>query len=531
MEDQVQNGGQQQRKKFGGWKVVILTIAVIAVVGVVTTFAFVLNKSPKEQYFLAEKNSFEQVMTEVEDRYQNELDWLAYTEEHAIESVIELSADMNEPAGMSTGMSAGMDVPQIVNNASLTITTAQDKQNKQAHTAIEAGVADIQLTGVEAYIDEEKAILGLPFIEDMWQVKGANIGTILNHLDPATFTGEEEIDFGMFFENSTLPEEDVNYIKEEYGKQLYDALPEDGFSTSSEDVDVEGETINAEKFEFHLTEEQLQTIFSDLFATMAEDERLKEIIKEQYQLQTFGGMSGTQSPAIAEEADQIIEEFQTAMQEASENVKQLSSPNGMTSTIWVNEDMIVKRDFQFEGGPHEDAVTSLAVEGTWLPKEDESVFQYQVLADEEAVLQVNGDLSFDGETANDVITITADQATMTLETNETIEEDGKTFERTLSFEDPTMASTTVIWSGEASYEADQMSSSHQLSVDAPQVNQGNVALNINKDASTIDQVEEPTGEQVIDLGSMSQEGFIQYMENDVIPQFQQWASQLLGPMY
>src|SRR5699024_813098 len=104
-------------------------------------------------------------------------------------------------------------------------------------------------------------------------------------IDPYSFEEDMEVDFSSAFNREDYPiaKEDREYLQEKYGKLLYDEIPEDAFSSEKEDVDVEGDSVNAEKIELHLTEEEVQTIVANLFDEMEDDERLKEIIETYFE--------------------------------------------------------------------------------------------------------------------------------------------------------------------------------------------------------------------------------------------------------
>src|SRR5690625_5734967 len=88
------------------------------------------------------------------------------------------------------------------------------------------------------------------------------------------------------------------------------------------------------------SEEEVKDSLAANFEKIQEDDRLKEIIKEQYEIQQFG-MPDT-------DFDNMMKEFDTALEDAQDEIKDLQIPDGITSTIWTKDKLIVKREFSVE---------------------------------------------------------------------------------------------------------------------------------------------------------------------------------------
>ncbi|MUK86912.1 hypothetical protein GMD78_00655 [Ornithinibacillus sp. L9] len=518
------------KKQTGVKRIVLITLVALLVVGG-SVAAFVLtDKSTKETYFLAEKNTIDVLTEELEQRFEPELSWSEQVEENPTESVVELSAEYNDPMGESYGL---FSPEQIINNSTITITTGTDKNEKLLTSKVEGSLGGFELGSIDLHVTSDDVMVGLPFLEETLQLKGDDFGSLLSQFDPYTFSGEETLDFNMVFEdNSILSEEDLDYLKEAYATYLYDELPESAFESANEDVKVESETVKTEKITLHLTEEEVRNILSDLFSKMAEDDRLKEMIKEQYQLQTFGAFTVPQASMLMDEANQIVEDFTTAMEEASEEVLEFSIPNGLTSTIWINDNLVVKRDFEVELGPNENEMVSFYLNGTHLFNNSNQSFDYEIGfkdAYDEGEFALSGELSFEDGDINDSISLTAEEMVLTYESTETLNDTERKFDRNISFDEGYGVVGTLIWSGSASYDNDQMNSQHELSIESPEISQDLFTLHVSKEAKTISSVEIPSSDQVKDLGSMDINELMMYFETEVTPQFEQWMYGIMGP--
>src|SRR5699024_219071 len=186
---------------------------------------------------------------------------------------------------------------------------------------------------------------------------------LLYEADPESFTGEENPDFSTFFEDSVLSEEDEAYLKNEYLEMIYDKLPDSAFEIIEETVKVNGDSLKTEKMTMHLTETTVKDILQATFKKMQQDDRLKEIIQSQFESEQFG-LPADVNPEIENEFTALMDDFDTALNEAQEGVKDLQIPDGVTSTIWTQDNLIVKREFSADIGASEGEMVSLAVTGT-----------------------------------------------------------------------------------------------------------------------------------------------------------------------
>src|SRR5699024_5356906 len=335
MEETLNDG---QKKGFTK-KIVAIIIAAVLVIGGGVAAYVMLNLSDKEKYFLSEKKSMEFLTDKVEERFKPEFDWLEQTENNPTETVIDLSAEYNDPTA-SSGYGA-MRPQEIINNSTITLTTSADMEKKQIASEIKGSFGDIEIDDVQFYLTDEKATIGLPFLEELLQVKDKDIGKFLHELDPMTFTGEENPNFEVFFKRG-LSEEDQKYFNEEYLKMIYDKLPDSAFKITDETVKINDESVDTKKMTMHLSEDEVKDILKAIFEKMQKDDRLKEIMQEQIQMQQFG------MPADASldmNFDEMMNDFDDALKEAQDGLKDFKIPDGITSTIWTKDKLIVKREF------------------------------------------------------------------------------------------------------------------------------------------------------------------------------------------
>ncbi|WP_246202524.1 DUF6583 family protein [Virgibacillus doumboii] len=513
-------------------RAIIISLVVILIAGGSVAAYVLLDLSAKQQYFLAEKSSIEYVADKVKERYEPELNWYKHTEENPTETTLEFSGKYNDPNAMNNfGV---MGPAQIINNSTLTITTAMDKNKKHMATQINASMGTIEVGDINLYLTADKVMLGLPFLDELLQLNGDDLGKLLKEVDPQKFTGEEKLDFNAFFEGSNgfINKEDQEYIKKEYLEMIYDELPEKSFELTEETVNVNSKAIDTEKISMHLSEKQLKNLVSTVLEKMESDEKLKEIIGEQMVVQQFGAgiTSSSLTPEMQDQVDQLISDFETAIKDAQDGLRKLQIPDGLKSTIWVNNDLIVKRDFSVKYGLTDENMITLSVIGTQMLEDTSQTFNYEFGASDptgDYTMTLNGELGSKDNEVSDSIKLAFGETELSYEGSETLNDGEREFERVFSYSDAT-GGGSLKWSGNASYNNDQMTSEHDLSVEAPGISQDMFGLHIEKSAKTIKSVDLNNDKEIKNIGDMSMEEINQYIEMKLKPQFQQWIFGLMG---
>ncbi|WP_245843795.1 DUF6583 family protein [Oceanobacillus rekensis] len=516
----------ENQKKGVSKGIIALIIGVLVLAGGTAAAFMMMKSSPKASYFLAEKNSMDYMVEQIENRYQPELDWYEKTQTGKSASTVELTAEYNDPAATTGGY--GMDPAMFINNSSIILDAQTDMENRQIYTGLKANIGGIEVNDIQLYLTEEKLMLGLPFLEETIQMNNEDLGPLLHEADPEMFTGEETLGLETIFESAegALAEEDIEYLNEEYLKFIYDELPEDAFTGSEETVDVNGESINTEKIELKLTEEQLKDLITTVLDKMENDDRLKEIIQEQMTAQQFGS-----SVYMDEEIETMMADFDTALAEARKGMADIQMPDGLTSTIWIHDEKVVQRDFIIEMGPNAEELVTLSVNGSQLLTETNQFFNYDlgfVDAHSDGSMNISGDLNWEDNQATDSISLSVEDIVLSYNGSETLEDGTRQFDRTFALEEPSSGGGSLLWTGQATYESDQMNSENNLSVETPDFGQDMFSSTIVSDGKIVDSIETLSEENVKEIGGMTAAEIQEYVEMDVTPKFQQWLFGLMS---
>ncbi|SFD59612.1 hypothetical protein SAMN05216238_102342 [Lentibacillus persicus] len=513
------------KKRMPKTLIAIIVAAVLVIGGSAAAFALITG-SPKAQYFQAEKNTIEFLTDSVKERYQPEMDWREHSMENPTENAVELSAEYNGPP--SSGM--GMGPEQILNNSTIAFTSQVDQDNHQMNADLQMNFAGIEINDIGMYLDSDKARLQLPFLDEALQITDENLGPLLQDADPSL--SEIKIDFEAIFNQmeGTLPEEDREYIADEYLSMIYSELPDDAFTEEQEKVTVQEQSIDTTKITLNLSEQQLKALITTVLEKMKNDDDLKEIIEEQIRMQQYGVFASDSLPNDMEnDVTAAMDDFDQSIDDAISGLEDYQIPEGLTSTIWVQDNLIVKREFSTSLAPAEETLTTLTISGNQLLTNEEQNLSYEFTADDDSTVTVDANLSNKENQLEDSITIAADGIELSYNGSSQLQDGTREFERVFSFSSPDPnGSGSLNWSGEATYENDQKRADHTLAVDMPDLPQEFVSLNIKNDAKTINEVTQPDDSNVKQLGDMSAQEVETYFQTEFAQQFQQWFMGMMG---
>lgn len=485
--------------------IIAVIIAILTVGGGATAF-FLFSKTAKQQYFLAEAKTMEKSITLFQDKYANEFAWYDKSKNEKIETVMDITATPGEDL-------LGFLDPQIqevIENSSIKVTTQSDMKKGEVLAKLDAHVMDIEFNDFIVYMTAEKLLLSLPFLKDTIQLNDKDFGKVMRMTDP-TYEGGETLGLDqMVGKNSLYSDEMMEYLKKEYMQYAYKELPEEAFTKGDkEDVKVGGKTLAGEKITMKLSEQEVKDLFVKILEKAKKDDKLDDLIQTMYEQST--GMAVTSLDMnFSKEMDTTIEEMVQAIKDAS-------IPKGLTSEIWHDKDIIVKRHFEMTAG--ED---TFAIDGKQMVTNDQQIFEYEI-GDETDKLVLTGDLSWKDHKGADTITIKADDdSALQYNGTEQLKGETRTFTRTITFEDD-FSNFAMDWSGEATHEKDQMKADHKFAVvmdDAPLFD-----LNMNQTAKQIKEVSFKAGGNVVNIGELDEESFNEYFNETLVEQSEQWMTE------
>jgi len=496
---------------------VLIIIGIIVIGAAAVTYAF-WPTSDKTAYFKAEIETFNYLKDEVTDRFENELAWAEMTKSKPTATTINASVMYNDPYSFG----GYNEIEEIVNQSSVTLHTETDMKKEQLLVDAEANIAGINFDDFRIYITDQVLLIDLPFLDDALQIESEDLSKLLYELDPYTFSEDEDYDFSRIFDldNYPISEDDQQYLREKYGKFIYDELPDDAFSSEKDDVSVAGETIKAEKLTAHITEDNVKDLLSEFFTEIQNDDRFKDIVKD-YMKNSF----------IDEyEIDELLSEFDEGLEEAKDELDNINLPDGIKSTIWVKNDLIVQREFTFTAMDSFDSKGTLNIKGTHDFNKEQQVLDYEFAFDDEFTsgkMTINADLSFKDNEINDQVVLSVDDVKLAYEAHETINKNDREFARSVSFDD-SFESGSIHWDGQSTYAKDEMSSDNQIYLEVDDLDGDIFNLSLDVDSKQIREVDTPNPDHIKDIGKMSELEIEEYIYFEAQDQFFNWYMENFG---
>ncbi|GIO21734.1 DUF6583 family protein [Oceanobacillus sp. J11TS1] len=527
------NDTEQQPKKKGLSKGIIAIIVAVIVLGVGGAAAFFLTAStPKATYFQAEKNSIEQMQNFFETKYEDEVNWYEKSMENPVSQTVNLGLNLE---GLENSYYADPQIIAMLSNAQLTMDSETDMKNKQAYSELSVNVGGIDFSGIAGYIEGSDVYAQLPFLEEILKISDEDLGSVLAEIDPYTFTGNEQLGIEeLVFENdgALLTDEEKKYIQDEYLMFIYEELPDEAFESEKEDVKVNGDSISAEKITMNLSEKELKSVITSVLEKMKGDNKFKEILKGQFE-QTAS--MPLEDPAVMEEQiDQVLKEFDNAIDQGIEEIKNFQFPDGLQSTLWVSDNKVVQRDTSISLAPEGEKLLNISLSGGQLFDDKQLYFDQTLTMNgehEEVSIGFDGDFQGDGDAVTDSanLTFAVDdgyapvQFAASYTGDESVDGSTRNFDRQLQF---TVDNETLnlSWTGDSTYDGDQMNSNNNIALDFPGYIE-NVSMDLDVEGSVIDAVEGVDTSNVVDLGAMSAAELQEYFEGDFSRQLEQWLAQ------
>lgn len=481
----------------------ITLVALIAVGGVLAYF--MLNASPKQKYFKAERASYHVMKDALKTRFTSEVKWDEMSRKHPMETAIELSGEMNIPFG--EGSFDEMAISQIINNAKLNATLQTDMDKKIMTADLSANVAGMTFKDFTFMLDDEKLQVGLPFIDDVLQLKAKDLEKILRK--EGELGEDEELEFGRLFEQGFLTEEDRQHFQKEYIDFLYNEISDEAFTEEKDTVSVGGKNVKVNKITFHLDEKEFKRLLKETLEKLQKDETLKRIIKNEF--------IGSSSEKLDLDAD--LNDMFTEMINGIDSIK---LPDGIKSIIWVNKDVIVKRDFKVSALNEFGEKATVSIEGTQSLTKEKQSFDYVVKGSDEfseGALNLKGDLSLEKDKIKDHVTFGVDEiATIEYKADETLMKDGHQFEREIIAGDG-LETFKIDWHGDSKFEGDQIQSDYSFAFNTSGIDL--FTLNLVTDGKKIKKVDNIHDGKVKDIGGMSEAELEAYF-NELEWQFNEW---------
>jgi hypothetical protein len=519
-------GGEEMEEKVVKKKspksLTILVVTALVVLGGSASAFFLLTKSPKVQYLLAESETYKQMDSLVEARYNNEMDWMKVNQEKPVETTYDLSAEWNDPS-VDYEM---QEIQSIINSIVLSAKQVKDPVKKEMEVGVSGKLGSVSTDFVTMFATTEKLLLSLPFKNELIRIDDSDYGKFMKEVDK-DYEGNETIGLPYLFEdNYVISEELSTYLEKEYVEYIVKEIPEEAFTSDKEEITIFDEKMKTTKVVMDLSEVQVKSLLKTLFEKAKDDDKLRDALKEQIAFTSYGeDISNT-------DVKEIMENFEVALEDIIEGVDTLKIPNGLQSTIWHDSNIIVKREFAVSFGENEDEVATLTVDGTQLLEKTNQKWDYSIgvkgFAEDEGVIKFEGDLSWKDQKADDSISISAEELKIVYKGKEELKDNKRTFTRSFGLTDGDI-DPAVIWRGTATHEKDSVKANHEFTISEKSIGETPFNLILKHQGKIVKKVDMPEEtDDTVKIGEMDIDELQRFMEYDLGRKFEGWFYGLMG---
>src|SRR5690625_684454 len=514
-----ENNNPKPTKKSGfSVKVIAIIVGILVVAGGASAYFF-LGGSQKDQYFKAEIDTYNFMKDKVTKRFANELEWSEQTKDNPVATTMQASAEYNDPYAFG-GYS---EIEELVNQSTVTLYSELDMKGEKLSVDLEADIAGISLDHFKFFISGDTLYINLPFLPDTLEIDGADLGPLLYELDPYTFDEDEEFNFERIFDTEFgfIAEEDKKYLQEKYGKLLYKSLPDDAFSSEKEQVTVHGEDLKANKITLQLSEKQFKGIIKVFLREIQEDERLHEIMEEYF----------IQSAVPASEISFFFDEFDDVLADMNEEIDDISLPEGLSSTVWIDKGLIVQRELNYTIEDYFGDEVTVEIVGSQLLEDEEQTLNYDIIVDDiygTESITLDATLKDDKGNIEDNISLSfGDELTLFYTSDETKDGNKHTFDRSIGLDDD-FFNYALLWTGDSTFEKDRYETLHEFSLEMDDFDADMFALHLDVESELIKELTPFETEKTKNIGKMDEMELFDYFFYDVEEHFTDWMIENFG---
>lgn len=335
----------QGKKGFSKKWLIAAVIAAVLVVGT-SAFAFIMMKSPKTLYLLAERNTFNQFVSDWNEKYGE------------VSKYQELFLD--KPSSNELTVSGNLEVPkedvtpevemvqEILAKMAFKINSKQDPIKNITKLNMGLEIDSAKTLDIDLYHSAELVEVKVPLLYDKsFYLKTDQYGRLMRMIDPY-YEGPEKLDINSYIWNDLkLTDKEKDLITKRSGEFLLAELKEEMF-TLRKNVEYEyaGETMKTREITLKLTEKQTKEIINKWIDHLMEDEELQKIIADRVVM--IAKNSPEQFNEEQMNSKYVKKEFKKGLREIKKGLDDISIPKGFKSVILIDKkERIINRKVEF----------------------------------------------------------------------------------------------------------------------------------------------------------------------------------------
>ncbi|MDQ0243740.1 uncharacterized Zn finger protein (UPF0148 family) [Bacillus fengqiuensis] len=340
----------EQRKEVKATKNVtkknpFILVLVIILLGVSGTAVFLLHKSPKELYLLAEYSTYKEMQKEWDSRYGDSIEFQERmlekpsTSEVMISGNIEMDSAEEDPDFEM--------IQELLSQASITAETSQDPLKNEGYYKLALNMDEEKAMDVEVYQSDEQLGLKIPMLyKKFFYLNFSEYGEFMHMIDP-DYTGPETLEFSQLeLQELQLTDKEKEYLKKSYAQFLLAQLKDENFTLEKGvQYEHEGQKMKLRKVTLALSPMETRNLVNQFIDHIIEDKELHNMI-------VVRAEKLAKAAAIADEVNEedlnpaeMKRELVKGLKEAKSEMKSLRYPEGFTSALLIDShEQIVDRE-------------------------------------------------------------------------------------------------------------------------------------------------------------------------------------------
>ncbi|WP_313019275.1 DUF6583 family protein [Macrococcoides bohemicum] len=399
-------------KKSKGLLLGIIAALVLLIGGGGAAAYYFLTNTPKNAYFLSEKESMESLQDYFNNRFENETKFQEKMQDDNYAVNMKLGADIPETFISQMGISKS-----VIDSSNIVFDVAHNSKDKLSNLSITPTIADNKLGEFAWQADRKNQYFSAPVLNDVLSIPNDKIKDTFEKLtgDPTSVEGmtNDSLNLNNLLGGAQLSQEDMNKIIERYSKTFADNVEDDQFKKDKEKVKIFDEEKNLEKLTMTLQPKDTKKIIVAMLEKAKDDKELKDLFTKQAQGVDY---DKALEKALKEVKDQKESEFPKVISTIFVDGKQIMKRNVvMTSKEEeVKLDALTKVDDNLKievKGSAKDATDAFVLTGDSTKKDENYKDDYKIVINQDGTREISfvNNSKTDGDKRTDKGTIDLSQ--------------------------------------------------------------------------------------------------------------------------
>lgn len=348
---------EEPRKKKAFYKTpIFIGLIILLIAASAVTATLVMKKTPRERYLLAEYNTYQEAIEEMDEKNGGMNEILDKLAENPSGTTIKLSGDVQMDS--MQGDPQFEMIRALLKQANIVAKVDQDSKNNKVNMNLALNLNGEKAVDLQAFQDEKHLGVKVPMLFDnFFYINADEYGKLMKQIDPS-YNGPEKLEFRQIsMEDLELSDGEEKYLKDRYTKFLLDNLKDEQF-TEKKGVDYKykGETLKLREVTLNMSSKETKAFLTEFFDQLEKDKKLHNMIAKRYGLLVDNQAFPEDESMITK--DELKEELPKRIKEMKEEIKDSKTIDGFKSKLLLdNDDIIVDRQSKLVLKENDETIT------------------------------------------------------------------------------------------------------------------------------------------------------------------------------